>query len=111
MRGQWAIQTTDQPIDCGWELLQDVHAVLYAIHGHCPADYVKGFVMHYARALDMVSRHPHRSGDDFVHGPCVLWLPPQSGGVSFEYAFVFKQSDNGITFVVAPHRMPWIDED
>jgi len=44
---------------------------------------------------------------DFRHEPCVFWVPGVGG---FEYGFVFKQDNNGTTFVVSPRPLPGLDE-
>jgi len=42
---------------------------------------------------------------DFRHEPSVFWLPSEG---YFDYAFVFKQENDGATFVVSPHALPWL---
>ncbi len=42
---------------------------------------------------------------DFRGEPRVLWLPDEN---CFRHAFVWKQDNNGMTFVVSPHRLPWL---
>lgn len=44
----------------------------------------------------------------FSEKPRVFWLP----GVNFqfEFGFVWKQSDNGITFIISPFDLEWICE-
>ena len=44
---------------------------------------------------------------DFREEPRVFWLPDETG---FEYAFAFKQDNNGTTFVVSPVRLPWVEK-
>lgn len=42
---------------------------------------------------------------DFREELRVLWLPHE---VEFAYAFVWKQDNNGDTFVASPVPMPWL---
>lgn len=44
---------------------------------------------------------------DFRQDPIVFWLP---SGHGFDYGFAFKQDNNGTTFVVSPHALPWLDQ-
>lgn len=43
---------------------------------------------------------------DFRHEPRVFWLPVDE---SFEYGFVFKQDNNGDTYVVSPVPLGWLE--
>ena len=42
---------------------------------------------------------------DFNGSPRVFCLPLEG----FDYGFVFKQSNNGTTFVISPQPLPWLD--
>lgn len=44
---------------------------------------------------------------DFRVGPYVFWLPSETKN-SFVYGFVFKQDNNGMTFVVSPEPLSWL---
>lgn len=44
---------------------------------------------------------------DFRQGPRVFWVP---GMLTFEYGFVWKQDNDGMTFVVSPQPLVWLDE-
>ena len=44
---------------------------------------------------------------NFRHEPYVLWLPSES---EFDFAFVFKQDNNGTTFVVSRLALTWLDK-
>jgi|GEM_PF-1324182 len=44
---------------------------------------------------------------DFRHDPVVIWLPNESG---FEYAFAFKQDNNGTSFIVSRRAIPWLEQ-
>lgn len=43
---------------------------------------------------------------DCTQGPVVFWLP---GDTDFDFGFVFKQNDNGATFVVSPRELPYLE--
>jgi hypothetical protein len=45
---------------------------------------------------------------DFREDPRVFWLPGECG---FEYAFVWKQDNNGTTFIVSPIPLTWLEQD
>lgn len=45
---------------------------------------------------------------DFSVEPRVFWLPVE---FDFWYGFVFKQSNNGSTFVVSPERLIYLERD
>lgn len=40
--------------------------------------------------------------------PRVFWLP-DPGWSCFRYGFVWKQDNNGMTFVVSPFPLPWLE--
>ncbi|QBR03620.1 hypothetical protein [Paraburkholderia pallida] len=42
---------------------------------------------------------------DLCHDPVVFWLPAEN---DFQFGFVFKQDNNGTTFVVSPFALPHI---
>lgn len=42
---------------------------------------------------------------DIRTGPAVFWLP---GDTDFDFGFVFKQNNNGSTFVVSPRELPYL---
>ncbi|MCS6766060.1 MAG: hypothetical protein MO847_06375 [Candidatus Protistobacter heckmanni] len=44
---------------------------------------------------------------DFRGSPRVLWLPMAE--FSFTWGFVWKQDNNGETFVVSPYPLPWLE--
>lgn len=105
------------PIDFGWEYLQPVDEVaaqlardksgvaeptfLSALPG------LRKFLDDFENAL-RAARHEGWEGDfRGAATPRVLWIP---GAIKFDYAFVWKQDNNGTTFVVSPVEMPWLDE-
>lgn len=46
---------------------------------------------------------------DFRQDPVVFWLPTTSEGVDFDFGFVFKQDNNGTTYVVSPMPLPSLE--
>ena len=44
---------------------------------------------------------------DCLGSPRVFWIPCEGG---FRVAFVWKQSNNGTTFVASPFELPWLDK-
>ncbi|MBD2781164.1 hypothetical protein [Xenorhabdus szentirmaii] len=44
---------------------------------------------------------------DFVKGPCVFCVP---NDIAFSYGFVWKQRNNGLTFVISPVELPHLNE-
>jgi hypothetical protein len=49
----------------------------------------------------------NRLGRRLPNDPVVFWVPVED---SFRYGFVFKQDNNGSTFVVSPVPMPWYED-
>ena len=45
---------------------------------------------------------------DFRRPEGVLWLPCD---MEFRYAFVWKQDNNGTTFIASPIELPWLKEE
>ena len=102
---KWIVYVTT-PIDHGWERLKTVKetAADIAIHGSgfdetgdIDAEAVQQFLSNWASAKEAAQREGWEG--DLRHEPCVFWLPGFGG---FEYGFVFKQDNNGTTFVVSP---------
>lgn len=106
------------PIDNNWESLQSVSqyaqelgardAAVIAEHGEkglLSFDYtVNDFLKDWEEAKS--SAYEHGWEGDCRQGPSIFWLPDETG---FSYGFVFKQDNNGTTFIVSPKRLPWIE--
>lgn len=100
------------PIDFGWENLKTVKETVATIAGFndvvkdiegVNSSAVRGFLDRWDSAKSEASRKGWEG--DFRHDPIVFWLPNE---YDFEYGFVFKQENNGTTFVVSPFPLPWL---
>ena len=47
---------------------------------------------------------------DIREGVNVFSLPPADGDCSMQTGFIFKQDNNGQTFIVSPRALPWLHE-
>ncbi|MBW8003747.1 MAG: hypothetical protein FVQ80_17375 [Planctomycetes bacterium] len=113
---QWHVYVVT-PIDMGWEHLPSIEETsasiareqaASSIDTDVPHDLeVKGFLASLAEAK--VAAKGVGWNGDFAYEPRVCWFP-NPGGFDFLYGFVWKQSDNGTTFVVAPFALPWLNE-
>ena len=92
------------PIDFRWEFLSTVSETSSVMHRADSPDSSDEFLARWEEA----QAEAKRSGweGDFRHEACVFWLP---NVYEFWYGFVFKQDNNGTTFVVSPVRLPWLD--
>lgn len=105
-----------EPIDHGWEGLSTVEAFLETLaidEAHAKLqgyisekDSVDYFLSAYNEAKSAACDH---GWEGEVQGKSyVFWLPfPGSG--SFKYGFAWKQNTNGVTFIVSPVRLPWLE--
>lgn len=100
------------PIDFGWEHLKTIQETLVAIaSSHDEIEHPDGlntsnarlFLEAWESAKAKASEHGWEG--DFRNEPAVFWLPSEG---DFDYAFVFKQENNGTTFVVSPQALPWL---
>ena len=107
-------------IDFGWEHLPTVQEAVAKIaageasrilHGPVIGDSPGMAVTEFLDALTNARSRAHAKGweGDFHKGqePRVCWLPAPH---AFAYAFVWKQDNNGDTFVVSPIALPWLDD-
>jgi len=46
---------------------------------------------------------------DMVLGPVVFTLPDPDSN-NFAIGFAWKQSNNGTTFILSPHELPWLSD-
>lgn len=98
------------PIDHGWENLKTVRETVADIAQNedvlaqphdLDGEAVRRFVDRWESAKDAAAAAGWEG--DFRHPPRVFWLPYD---ISFEYGFVFKQDNNGTTYVVSPQDLP-----
>jgi hypothetical protein len=99
-------------IDFGWEHVKTVKDTLLAIaSGPDELNHPDGLNAANAKAfLDAWESAKNAASEkgwegDFRQEPSVFWLPSEG---HFDYGFVFKQHNNGDTFVVSPHSLPWL---
>jgi hypothetical protein len=107
-------------IDNRWQFLQTVQDVAGQIARSMASERVKGnppywhgeslqdFWQNFDKAKAL-ARDAGWKGDymDASSEPKVLWLPDPNDA-TFKYAFVWKQSQNGSTFVVSQIALPWL---
>lgn len=103
------------PIDFRWEYLPTVeeiaskfaHADAAAVvHGntyHSPE--LTRFLADFEAAKKLASEGYWEG--DYRNSPVVFFLPTEC---EFQYAFAWKQDNNGSTFIVSPVALPWLDE-
>jgi hypothetical protein len=111
------------PIDFWWEFLPTVADVAVGMasggareavtehsstfRGVVDLNSTVTFVRNFREAQDLAGRHGWEG--DFSMPARVLWLPEENSPV-FSHAFVWKQDNNGTTYVVSPHPLPWLGE-
>lgn len=99
------------PIDFGWWKVPRVSQLLHdMMYRSDDVNEMSNLRRACDRARHAIEAHPYRSGPLSL-GPCVVWLPPSEHGIEFVPAFVFKQQDNGTTFVVSPYPLEWLESE
>jgi hypothetical protein len=95
---------TLSPIDIGWENLKTVKETLLFLFDTCSPFFDK-----FASEWDHAKTLAKENGwdGDFRTDPAVFWIPTQE--LEFAYGFVFKQNNNGDTFIVSPRPLPWLE--
>lgn len=101
------------PIDWGWEQLRTVEDTARALADVDVRERLSGEAIYIAdpsldtflARWDAAKDSARRSGweGDFRQGPYVFWVPTEDG---MQFGFVFKQDNNGTTFVVSPVELP-----
>ncbi|CRN68984.1 hypothetical protein AX279_17715 [Pseudomonas sp. J237] len=102
------------PVDFGWEHLRTVQQTLADITSAPETISDESQKLDLSEALQFSAKweaaktaaREHGWEGDFRHDPRVFWLP---GETKFDLAFVFKQDNNGTTYVVSPVVLPWLD--
>jgi hypothetical protein len=103
------------PIDIGWEHLPLAEEVTADIARQEAAEVVHEYpgaygVLEFLSAIKEAKAEARKVGweGDYRDAPCVFWLPsPDSSDM--RYAFIWKQDNNGTTFIVSPFRLPWLE--
>ena len=113
MGRSWYVYET-LPIDFGWEHLpsvDDIARQLGATEASMRAEghdcYEGTSLDHFLAVWDSAksAARDHGWEGDFRHKPVVMWIPQKATG-GFCFGFVFKQDNNGSTFVVSPVPLP-----
>ena len=101
------------PIDMRWEMLDTIEEVLVkfarmdaqgAMSGEGSELAGERFLADFDEAKELAKSIEWEG--DFRHEPRIFWLPAEE---VFRYAFVWKQDNNGSTFVVSPFELSWLD--
>ena len=106
------------PIDFGWEHLQtaqEVAAKLPASEADATIDgepnsaglSTAKFLKDLTEARGLAKAKGWEGDFQRGHEPHVFWLPGEN---EFSYAFVWKQDNNGATFIISPIPLPWLDD-
>lgn len=104
------------PIDHGWENLKTVEeTVTYirSIEENAKAVEPLGDITPTSSEFLEAWEHAQEEAreynweGDFRHAPKVFWLPHSDN--YFAFGFVFKQDNNGTTFVVSPVDLPHLE--
>jgi hypothetical protein len=102
------------PIDFKWEMLSTPAEVLgkltdleygQELFSGGISHEALAFIKHYHYALEEAKKRGWE-GDIRGGNLRVFWLPDDT---EFAYAFVWKQDNNGDTFVASPRELPWLE--
>jgi len=104
------------PIDWGWANLKTVEETALELGAHdvrerfspeptlaCPT--LEHFMGRWSDAQELASQRGWEG--DFRNDPAVFWIPHET---DFKCGFVFKQDNNGTTFVLSPIEMKHLEE-
>lgn len=103
------------PIDLGWEFLPTVEEIGSKIakseaeaevkgHASGPYNYAT-FMKHFDEAKDAASNIGWYGDYKKYAMPRVLFFPDET---EFGYGFVWKQDNNGMTYVISRYALPWL---
>jgi hypothetical protein len=104
------------PIDDRWDYLSTVEEIATKSAVEAARGKIRGyhnygcvdpddFAADFGSAQEIAAMHGWEG--DFKQEARVFWLP-EPDNLSFVYAFVWKQENNGMIFVVSPHPLPWL---
>lgn len=102
------------PIDFGWQHLKSVSETLsdlsqadyeVAVQGDIDNQTVREFLEGWESAKEAAAEVGWEG--DFRGHPCVFWLPSE---YDCEFGFVFKQDNNGTSFVISPKPLPHLEQ-
>lgn len=96
------------PIDFGWDHLKTVNETISNIAQSAGNDRMQEEVTTFLNDWSLAQEKAKKLGweGDFRGEPRVFWLPFES---ELKYGFVFKQDNNGDTFVVSPVDLPYLN--
>lgn len=102
------------PIDFGWHHLKTVKETAVAIlefddRSTEELDVDSSAMDAFLQRWESAKYAARASGweGDFRNEPCVFWLPSDD---DFTSGFVFKQDNNGTTYVISPLEIPALNE-
>jgi hypothetical protein len=97
------------PIDFGWDFLPDLSHVISQAAAQDANDCIRYGDTAYKILRDFKFAMAAAEGKgwegDFRDGPKVFFLPNDT---EFQWGFVWKQDNNGETFIASPQPMPWL---
>lgn len=108
---QWHVYEIG-PIDLRWERLQTVDEVRATL----AAEQASGEAASHTFDLSTLERAWQDAQDaaydagwagDFRNEPVIFWVPAES---EFDFGFVIKQDNNGVTYVVSPVEFPHLEQ-
>jgi len=113
MKDQWNVYKI-APIDHGWLYLRTVGETARLLGGHWAEAAVNGLVADHPTVETFLASYHYAHDAALAHGydginrqePVVFWFPDAA---VFNYGFVFKSDIGGITYVVSPKPLKWLD--
>lgn len=102
-------------IDHNWEYLTPLDTFFRNILDKglsSPQNYTNEELMSATRKWHYAKKLADKIGweGDFARGPYVFFLPNPKG-FCIEYGFMFKQYNNGRTFIISPFELEYMDQD
>ncbi|GAB7563970.1 hypothetical protein LG202_20090 [Methylobacillus methanolivorans] len=114
MENQWSVYRVS-PIDHGWHYLKTVNETARLLGGNWAEAEANGLVADHPRVEVFLAAYRFAREAAIAHGydninrnqPVVFWLPDST---IFNYGFVFKSDNGGITYVISPKPLPWLNQ-
>lgn len=95
------------PIDSHWRMLPTVEETIKKIEAPCEEDYEWDSINseHFMEHWELAKQWAKEKGweGDFREDARVFWVPDDT---QLSYGFVWKQDNNGTTYVVSPVALP-----
>lgn len=105
------------PIDYGWEFLPTIEDVAQKFAKYDAAlavaeeKFEQPLLPRFFELFSQAKEMAHEVGWEGDHqgyaGPRVFFLPAEG---DFNYGFVWKQNNNGTTFVISPEPLTWLNK-